>query len=163
MACGLFCAVLCLFFLTDPPQSGSVLCLPVRRSVRKKSTKVGRTGKEGRRAQLLRGGSLNSVRSCGTVPEECWVPVVCLARPWLGQAWTSPERSPFPSGRDQYAVSGGLGGRVTMCYVDNVLAARDTASEPFGNSLFSLVTGAACLLGPRGSGAARTQEDPVPS
>lgn len=50
-----------------------------------------------------------------------------------------------------------------MRYVDNVLAAGDTAPEPFGNSLFSLVTGTARLPSTGGSGTARTQEDAVPS
>lgn len=50
-----------------------------------------------------------------------------------------------------------------MRYVDNVLVARDTVPEPFGNSLFSLVTGTARLPSTGGSGTARTQEDAVPS
>ena len=55
-------------------------------------------------------------------------------------------------------VNGGLGGRVTTCYVDKVLAAQDTASEQIENSLFSLVAGTVSL-----PSTVRTREDSMPS
>lgn len=85
--------------------------------------KVDCSGKDwkGKKAQLLTGGSLNSVKQLGHRPRGH--SSSCLSGPALvGTGPDFPQRLPFPSGRDQYVVSGGLGGRVTMCYVDNVLA-----------------------------------------
>lgn len=109
-------------FVIDPLQDVSLVSPPyllLGAVLEKKGLK--REEREKKSVQLLTGAS-TGLQPLLNRP-ECSVPLVLLALHWLGQAWTSPQLSPFQSGQDQYAVEGGLGGRGTMCYIDKLFSA----------------------------------------
>lgn len=92
--------------------------LPVGCSIRKK---VGRTGKERVFSSSQLDLSSPSAAAAQSQPLNSRGP---LGPTLVG---TSSQLSPFPPlpirVRYQYAVGGGLEGRGTMCYIDNVLTA----------------------------------------